>query len=85
MPVDVAGKLAGDNPDYSIQDLYEAIEKKDYVCHQHSYMYRNFHQQNSSIIINFIVSIFVMAQINTVTLVTKTCNFYKGVQLKIIP
>ena len=26
-----AGKLAGDNPDYSIQDLYEAIEKKDYV------------------------------------------------------
>ncbi len=41
MPVDVAGKLAGDNPDYSIEDLYEAIEKKDYVCYHYHYMHRD--------------------------------------------
>ena len=33
LPVGEAGKLAGDNPDYSIQDLYEAIEKKDFVSY----------------------------------------------------
>lgn len=31
MPVDQAAVLAGTNPDYSIQDLYEAIEKGNFV------------------------------------------------------
>ncbi|RHY65993.1 hypothetical protein DYB30_009142 [Aphanomyces astaci] len=30
LPVDVADKLAGTNPDYAIQDLYEAIGRKEY-------------------------------------------------------
>ncbi|CAK4493584.1 unnamed protein product [Aphanomyces euteiches] len=30
LPVDVADKLAGTNPDYAIQDLYEAIARKEY-------------------------------------------------------
>jgi len=30
LPEEQAGKLAGENPDYSTQDLFEAIEKKDY-------------------------------------------------------
>ena len=31
MPVDKAAQLAGTNPDYSIQDLYEAIATGNFV------------------------------------------------------
>ena len=31
IPVDEAGRLAGSNPDYSIQDLYEAIATGNFV------------------------------------------------------
>ena len=31
IPVDEAGRLAGGNPDYSIQDLYEAIATRNFV------------------------------------------------------
>ena len=31
IPVDKAGHLAGGNPDYSIQDLYEAIATGNFV------------------------------------------------------
>jgi catalase len=30
LPADTAGKLAGDNPDYGIQTLFEAIESGKY-------------------------------------------------------
>ena len=36
MPPEEAEVLAGKNPDYSLQDLYDNIESGDYVSYQYN-------------------------------------------------
>lgn len=39
LPTDLAAKLAGENPDYHTEDLFNAIEKGDFLLG--SYMYKS--------------------------------------------